>query len=84
LEDIDDVLKIDIAPTQVKFTFGGVELVSKLVEGKFPDFQRVIPKSHKNTFVIGREELQRSLQRAAILTSDKFTGVRCIVEPGQL
>jgi DNA polymerase III subunit beta len=42
LEDIDDTLKIDIAPTQVKFTFGQVELVSKLVEGKFPDFQRVI------------------------------------------
>ncbi|CAH2920073.1 MAG: DNA polymerase III beta subunit (EC [uncultured Paraburkholderia sp.] len=84
LEDIDDTLKIDIAQTQVKFTFGQVELVSKLVEGKFPDFQRVIPKSHKNQFVIGREELQRSLQRAAILTSDKFKGVRCIIEPGQL
>ncbi|WP_144111327.1 DNA polymerase III subunit beta [Paraburkholderia sp. BCC1886] len=84
LEDIDDTLKIDIAPTQVKFTFGQVELVSKLVEGKFPDFQRVIPKSHKNQFLIGREELQRSLQRAAILTSDKFKGVRCIIEPGQL
>jgi DNA polymerase-3 subunit beta len=84
LEDIDDTLKIDIAQTQVKFTFGQVELVSKLVEGKFPDFQRVIPKSHKNQFLIGREELQRSLQRAAILTSDKFKGVRCIIEPGQL
>jgi DNA polymerase-3 subunit beta len=84
LEDIDDQLKIDIASTQVKFTFGQVELVSKLVEGKFPDFQRVIPKAHKNSFVIGREELQRSLQRAAILTSDKFKGVRCVIEPGQL
>ncbi|MBB3255997.1 DNA polymerase-3 subunit beta [Paraburkholderia bannensis] len=84
LEDIDDSLKIDIGSTQVKFTFGQVELVSKLVEGKFPDFQRVIPKAHKNTFEIGREELQRSLQRAAILTSDKFKGVRCIIEPGQL
>jgi DNA polymerase III subunit beta len=84
LEDIDDTLKIDIGSTQVKFTFGQVELVSKLVEGKFPDFQRVIPKAHKNTFQIGREELQRSLQRAAILTSDKFKGVRCIIEPGQL
>src|ERR1700722_16819706 len=84
LEDLDDVLKIDIAPTQVKFTFGQVELVSKLVEGKFPDFQRVIPKGYKNHFMIGREELQRSLQRAAILTSDKFKGVRCIIEPGQL
>ncbi|AME23443.1 MULTISPECIES: DNA polymerase III subunit beta [Burkholderiaceae] len=84
LEDIDDSLVIDIAASQVKFTFGQVELVSKLVEGKFPDFQRVIPKSHKNTFLIGREELQRSLQRAAILTSDKFKGVRCLIEPGQL
>ncbi|KQR79736.1 DNA polymerase III subunit beta [Burkholderia sp. Leaf177] len=84
LEDIDDPLVIDIAASQVKFTFGQVELVSKLVEGKFPDFQRVIPKSHKNTFLIGREELQRSLQRAAILTSDKFKGVRCLIEPGQL
>ncbi|KAF1054468.1 MAG: Beta sliding clamp [Burkholderia gladioli] len=84
LEDIDDTLKIDIAQTQAKFTFGQVELVTKLVEGKFPDFQRVIPKAHKNTFTIGREELQRSLQRAAILTSDKFKGVRCIIAPGQL
>ncbi|CAH2804951.1 MAG: DNA polymerase III beta subunit (EC [Candidatus Burkholderia crenata] len=84
LEDIDDSLVIDIAASQVKFTFGQVELVSKLVEGKFPDFQRVIPKSHKNTFLIGREELQRSLQRAAILTSDKFKGVRCLIELGQL
>jgi DNA polymerase-3 subunit beta len=84
LEDIDDPLKIDIAPTQVRFTFGQVEVVSKLVEGKFPDFQRVIPKGYKNAFTIGREELQRSLQRAAILTSDKFKGVRCLVEPGQM
>lgn len=84
LEDIDDTVKIDIASTQAKFTFGPVELVSKLVEGKFPDFQRVIPKAHKNTFAIGRDELQRSLQRVAILTSDKFKGVRCVIEPGQL
>jgi len=85
LEDIDDSLVIDIAASQVSSSpFGQVELVSKLVEGKFPDFQRVIPKSHKNTFLIGREELQRSLQRAAILTSDKFKGVRCLIEPGQL
>lgn len=84
LEDIDDAVKIDIASTQVKFTFGQVELVSKLVEGKFPDFQRVIPKGHKNTFAIGRDELQRSLQRAAILTSDKFKGVRFVMDPGQL
>jgi len=84
LEDIDDPVKIDIAAMQAKFSFGQVELVSKLVEGKFPDFQRVIPKGHKNTFTIGREMLQSALQRAAILTSEKFKGVRWVVEPDQL
>jgi DNA polymerase-3 subunit beta len=84
LEDIDDPLKVDIAATQIKFTFGPVELISKLIEGKFPDFQRVIPKGYKNHFLIGRDELQRALQRAAILTTDKFKGVRWKIEPGVL
>lgn len=84
LEDVEDPLHIDISPTQVKFTFGDVELVSKRVEGKFPDFQRVIPTGYTNTFSVQREDLLQTLQRAAILTSNKFRGVRCVIEPGQL
>src|SRR3546814_13503081 len=56
--------------------FGDVELVSKLVEGKFPDFTRVIPTTYTRHFSIDRETLQGSLQRAAILTTDKLKGVR--------
>ncbi|MFK0376956.1 DNA polymerase III subunit beta [Pandoraea sp. NPDC090278] len=84
LEDIDDPVQIDVAPSQVKFRFANVELVSKLVEGKFPDFNRVIPKGYSKGFVISREELHRSLQRAAIVTSDKFKGVRFLVSENQL
>lgn len=84
MEDIDDPVQIDVAPNQVKFRFAQVELVSKLVEGKFPDFTRVIPVGYKNGFVIGREELHRSLQRAAIVTSDKFKGVRFAVSDNLL
>lgn len=84
LEDIDDPVQIDVAPSQVKFRFANVELVSKLVEGKFPDFNRVIPKGYNKSFVISREELHRSLQRAAIVTSDKFKGVRFLVSENQL
>jgi DNA polymerase-3 subunit beta len=58
--------------------------VTKLVEGKFPDYNRVIPKNHKNIIVLGRQPLLASLQRAAILTSDKFKGVRLNIEPGTL
>ena len=55
-----------------------------MVEGKFPDYNRVIPKNHKNTITLGRTALLATLQRTAILTSDKFKGVRLNVEPGVL
>jgi DNA polymerase-3 subunit beta len=58
--------------------------VTKLVEGKFPDYNRVIPKNHKNAIVLGRQPLLASLQRTAILTSDKFKGVRLNIDPGTL
>jgi DNA polymerase-3 subunit beta len=84
LEESDDAVALDIAASQVKLQFADIELISKLVEGKFPDYTRVIPKGYTNNFTIGREELLRSLQRAAIMTSDKFKGVRCIITPGSL
>jgi DNA polymerase-3 subunit beta len=84
LEDTDEPVDIEIANNQVKLTFADIELISKLVEGKFPDYTRVVPKGYKNNFTIGRDQLLRSLQRAAIMTSDKFKGVRCIVTPGSM
>lgn len=84
LEESDAMVQLEVASNQIKFTFNEVELISKLVEGKFPDYGRVIPKGYKNSFTISRELLQRSLQRAAIMTSDKFKGIRCIVSPGSL
>jgi DNA polymerase-3 subunit beta len=84
LEENDQPVTLDIAASQVKLTFADIELISKLVEGKFPDYTRVIPKGYKNDFTIGRDELLRSLQRAAIMTSDKFKGVRCIISPGSM
>ncbi|RYF62104.1 MAG: DNA polymerase III subunit beta, partial [Comamonadaceae bacterium] len=67
-----------------KFSFGAMEFVTKLVEGKFPDYNRVIPKNHKNSVTLGRAALLASLQRTAILTSEKFKGVRLNIEPGTL
>jgi len=84
LEDVDAPLKISISPTQIKFEFNTIELLSKLVEGKFPDYQRVIPKGHKNSFVVPREIYQSALQRAAILTTDKFKGIRCSLKENLL
>jgi len=77
-------IEMRFAGNQAKFSFSGMEFVTKLVEGKFPDYNRVIPKSHKFNVTLGRTPLLASLQRAAILTSEKFKAVRLRFEPGLL
>ena len=84
LRDEDTPIEMQFAGNQARFSFSGMEFVTKLVEGKFPDYNRVIPKNHKNSVVLGRVPLLASLQRAAILTSEKFKGVRINIEPGSL
>lgn len=84
LDDSEEPVRIDFSSIQVRFVFGDVELISKLVEGKFPDYTRVIPKGYRNKFPISRESLQRALQRAAIMTNDKFKGIRCILAQGSI
>ncbi len=84
LSDKDGAIEMQFAANQAKFSFEGMEFVTKLVEGKFPDYNRVIPRNHQNIVVLGRVPLLSALQRAAIMTSEKFKGVRLNVEPGVL
>ena len=80
----ESLIEMRFAGNQAKFGFSGMEFVTKLVEGKFPDYNRVIPKNHKNSVILGRAPFLASLQRAAILTSEKFKGVRVNIDPGAL
>lgn len=84
LQDSEESIEIQFTNNQAKFNFNQIEFVTKLVEGKFPDYNRVIPKNQKNTLILGRAALLTSLQRTAILTSDKFKGVKMNLDPGVL
>jgi DNA polymerase-3 subunit beta len=84
LADVVDPVSIDILANQVRFRFGTVELVSKVVDGKFPDYNRVIPTGHPKQIQLSRSELLQALQRAAILSNEKFRGVRLVLGMDQL
>ena len=84
LEDSDAELTIDLLTNQVRFRFSNIELVSKVVDGKFPDYNRVIPSGHSKQIDLSRAELLQALQRAAILSNEKFRGVRLVLGPDQL
>ena len=78
LADSDDPVSLSIGSNQARFSFGGIEIVSKIVEGKFPDYQKVIPTAHKNRVTLERPALAQSLNRAAILSNEKIRGVRLV------
>ena len=84
LADSDEPLEILLGGNQVTFRFGAVELVSKLIDGKFPDYERVIPQGHPKLLTVPRLTLLHSLERAAILTNEKFRGVRTVLAEGSL
>lgn len=84
LADNDESLQIELTSNQIRFQFGNINLVSKLIDGKFPDYERVIPATLKNFVTLNRATLLQSMVRAAILTNEKFRGVRLVLTPGSL
>lgn len=84
LDDSDTPLTMDILANQARFRFANVELVSKVVDGKFPDYNRVIPTGHSKQIELDRATLLSALHRAAILSNEKFRGVRLVLGDEQL
>lgn len=84
LPDTDEPVQVELCKTQARFTFGAIEFLSKLVDGKYPDYNRVIPQGNDKIFVTNREQLIGALKRAAILANEKFKGLRWLITPGKL
>ncbi len=78
LDDSEDKVVLELAEKQVRASFSDVVLTSKVIDGKFPDYNRVIP-NHSNHLVMDRQTIQQALQRAAILSNEKFRGVRLLL-----
>lgn len=71
-------IEIGISESQICISYLGHEFISKLIEGTYPDYPRVIPTTevNHNPLTVDREELLAMLRRVAVLTSDNFPGVR--------
>jgi len=78
LADDDSEIEIEFSDQQLKASFSGIQMVTKLIEGKFPDYKRVIP-DYTNHLSMNRTLVQQALQRAAILSNEKFRGVRFVL-----
>ena len=79
MDDVDDEISVSFNPNHMRVELDTVVFTSKLIDGRFPDYGKVIPKNQDKSILIDRNDLQSTLNRAAILTNEKFRGVRLIV-----
>jgi DNA polymerase-3 subunit beta len=84
LETGDGQVELEFGRNHLRVHRGDVVFTSKLIDGRFPDYEAVIPIGADKEVRIDREVLRASLQRAAILSNEKYRGVRIEVSPGQL
>ncbi len=72
----EQAISIKLNSQQIIFNLGDVELISKLIDGKFPDYTKIIPANHPHTLIIKRNVLNVGLQRVSILSHDKLRAAR--------
>ena len=77
-------LTLAIGSNHIRAEVGDIRFTTKLIDGRFPDYQRVIPKLGENNITADREELRQALYRAAILSNEKYRGIRMELSNGGL
>ena len=76
LAEFEENVSISIGSSHLCLEAGGYRLTTKLIEGRFPDYERVIPRNGDKTILANKQDLRRALNRTAILSNEKFRGIR--------
>lgn len=84
LDEEDENLSLQLGSNHLKVTKGGVTLTTKLVDGQFPDYEKVVPKDASRVLSGDRDTLKQGFQRASILSNEKYRGVRLAISPDSL
>lgn len=77
-------LTIELGDNHIRVELSGIRFTSKLIDGRFPEYERVIPADTENSFLADRATLRGALQRTAILSNEKYRGIRLIISDGGL
>jgi DNA polymerase-3 subunit beta len=84
VDDPDVAVTTELSDTKIRFTIGSVVLTSKLIDGTFPDYQRVIPTGNDKKLIIDRETFARAVDRVSTISSERGRAVKLSISDGQL
>ncbi len=72
-------VNLELGPNHVRIQLDGIRFTSKLIDGRFPEYDRVIPKESSNELTADKDAFRGALQRTAILSNEKYRGIRLII-----
>lgn len=84
LEDNDTEVKVKVGNNHLTLSVGDLVFTSKLIDGRFPDYQRVLPEASDKFLVADKDTLKQSLTRASILSNEKYRGIRLLLAANKL
>jgi DNA polymerase III subunit beta len=83
-DELEEPVAVVIGSNHIQATIGSFTFTSKLVDGKFPDYQRVLPRNPSKDVLGARQDLRQAFSRVAILSNEKYRGVRLLLSDGSL
>ncbi|MEA2873544.1 MAG: polymerase subunit beta, partial [Hyphomicrobiales bacterium] len=84
IEDPAAAITVELSATKIRFTFGDVVLTSKLIDGTFPDYGRVIPAGNDKTLIVDKPEFEAAVDRVSTVSSERGRAVKLALSGGKL
>lgn len=84
LDDADETVEIAVSETKIRFGFGAGHLTSKLIDGTFPDYERVIPKENPNTMRVDTKDFAQAVDRVSTVSADRTRSIKLAIENDRL
>ena len=84
LEDPSKDVKVEISPVKARFSFGDVTLTTKLIDGAFPDYNRVIPLHNEKRLTVDKEQFQRAVDRVSTISSDRGRAIKLSIADSRM
>ena len=84
LDDAGETVQLQVSPAKVRFEFGRAALTSKVIDGSFPDYMRVIPRDNQKVALIDNKLFADAVDRVATISAEKSRSVKLALEPGRV
>ena len=84
IEDSDGEVAIELSSAKIRFTIGDVVLTSKLIDGTFPDYARVIPTGNDKELVVDKKDFEAAVDRVSTVSSERGRAVKLSLSGGKL